>query len=66
MELIHYADTVDYVIIYSNGRNRTNDITESQKEKNICFNSHFHYSRGKCGSKTSLHVVQLIDSQALF
>ena len=30
-----------------NTRNRSNDTTESQKEKNTCFNAHFRYSQSK-------------------
>ena len=30
-----------------NTRNRSNDTTESQKEKKIRFNAHFHYSQPK-------------------
>ena len=54
-----------------NTRNRSNDRTESQKEKKACFNAHFQYSLSankrwslknlamlKCKSRTSLHAVQ--------
>ena len=34
------------VMIY-NTRNRSNDTTESQKEKKICFDDHFHYSQSR-------------------
>ena len=30
-----------------NTRNRSNDATESQEEKNTCFNVHFQYSQSK-------------------
>ena len=30
-----------------NTRNRSNDATESQKEKKNCFNAHFQYSQSK-------------------
>ena len=30
-----------------NTRNRSNDTTESQKEKKTCFNAHFQYSQSK-------------------
>ena len=30
-----------------NTRNRSNDTTESQKEKKPCFNAHFRYSQSK-------------------
>ena len=30
-----------------NTRNRSNDITESQKEKKTCLNAHFQYSQSK-------------------
>ena len=30
-----------------NTRNRSNDTTESQKEKKTCFNAHFQYSQAK-------------------
>ena len=30
-----------------NIRNRSNDATESQKEKKTCFNAHFQYSQSK-------------------
>ena len=60
-------------MIYNN-RNRSNDITESQKEKRR-FDAHFQYSQSKitglskmwslkglvilkCESRTSLHAVQ--------
>ena len=33
-------------MIYNN-RNRSNDTTESQKEKKTCFNALFHYSQSK-------------------
>ena len=50
-----------------NTRNRSNDTTESQKEKKICFNAHFQYRQSKitglkkmlkCETKTSLPAVQ--------
>ena len=34
------------VMIY-NTRNRSNDTTESQKEKKTCFKAHFQYSQSK-------------------
>ena len=30
-----------------NTKNRCNDTTEIQKEKNICFNAHFQYCQSK-------------------
>ena len=30
-----------------NTKNRSNDTTESQKEKKTCFNAHFQYSQSK-------------------
>ena len=30
-----------------NTKNRSNDTTESQKEKRTCFNAHFQYSHSK-------------------
>ena len=53
-----------------NTRNRSNDTTESQKEKKTCLNAHngvYSWSKMwslkslamlKCESRTSLHAVQ--------
>ena len=47
-----------------NTKNESNDITESHKEKETCFNVHFQYSQlkimglYKIGSLTSPHAVQ--------
>ena len=40
-----------------NTRNRSNDTTESQKEKKTCFNAQFQYSQSKItGLKQHLHL----------
>ena len=47
-----------------NTKNESNDITESHKEKETCFNVHFQYSQlkimglYKIGPLTSPHAVQ--------
>ena len=38
-----------------NTRNRSNDTTESQKEKNTCFNAHFRCSQSKIMDNTDVY-----------
>ena len=45
-----------------NARNRSNDATESQKEKNTCFNVHFQYSLSKI---TGLNKIWSLKSLAM-
>ena len=45
-----------------NTRNRSNDTTESQKEKNTCFNAHFQYSQSKI---TELNKMWSLKSLAM-
>ena len=44
-------------------RKRSNDTTESQKEKKTCFNAHFQYSQSKI---TGLNKMRLLKSLAVF
>ena len=43
-------------------RKRSNDTTESQKEKKTCFNAHFQYSQSKI---TGLNKMWLLKSLAV-
>ena len=45
-----------------NTRNRSNDITESQKEKKTCFNVHFQSSQSKI---TGLNKMWSLQSLAM-
>ena len=45
-----------------NTRNRSNDITESQKEKKTCFNAQFQYSQSKV---TELNKMRSLKSLAM-
>ena len=45
-----------------NTRNRSNDTTESQKEKKTCFNAHFQYSQSKI---TGLNKMWSLKSLAM-
>ena len=45
-----------------NTRNRSNDTTESQKEKNPCFSAHFLYSQSKI---TGLNKMRSLKSLAM-
>ena len=45
-----------------NSRNRSNDTTESQKEKKTCFNANFKCSQSKV---TGLNKMWLLESLAM-
>ena len=38
-----------------NTRNQSNDTTENQKKKKICFNAHFPYSQSKIMDKNGVY-----------
>ena len=40
-----------------NTRNRSNDTTESQKEKKICFNAHFQHSQSRIAGLNKKDMV---------
>ena len=50
-----------------NTKNGSNDTTESQKEKNTCFNAYFQYSQSKIkglSKKWSLKSLAMIKSES--
>ena len=49
-------------MIYNNTIKPKNDTTESQKEKQACFNADFHYSHSKI---TGLNKMWLLKSLAV-
>ena len=50
-------------VIIHNTRNRSNDTTESQKEKKTCFNAHFQYCQSRI---TELNRMWSLKSLAMF
>ena len=50
-----------------NTRNRSDDTTESQKEKKTCFNAHFQYSQSKImipNKMWSLKILAMLKHQS--
>ena len=49
-----------------NTRNRSNDATESQEEKKICFNAHFQYSQSKIAGINNIHLNTVCEHEEIF
>ena len=47
-----------------NTRNRSNETTESQKEKNTCFNAHFQYKKSR--EQNNIHLNTMCDHEEVF